>query len=105
MKRSPDRKIKRADANRFERIREDLVTAAAEALAPPDDENAGDQADGDAPRGSDPIVIERQLDEVRNADQHSGYADTVQPFATDLRLQVGGQCLFHRYRRTRRLRG
>ena len=89
LKRRPQRQIQRADAHRFERIRERLVAFAAKSLAPHYHRDSGEQADGDASGGADPVIVEGEFQKIRNTDQQRGDPDAVQPVRTDARFQVG----------------
>src|SRR5580692_1581344 len=88
LKRRPEREVKSADSNRLQRVGKRLVTLQAEAFAPQDDGDAGNQADGDAPGGADPIVIEGKLQEVGDPDQQSGDPYAIEPVGSDAGFEV-----------------
>ncbi len=89
LKRTPQRKIQRANADRFQRIRERRKPLLTEALAPQDQSDASDESHGDSPCGTDPTSIECILDEVRNTDEKSENADAVEPDLSNLAFEVG----------------
>src|SRR4029077_16021361 len=92
---SPERKVHHSDADGLQGIGEDLVAVGAETLAPDDHGDPGQQADGDASRGADPVVVESKLQEVGNTDQDGGDADPVQPVRADAGFEIGlilGRC-------------
>src|SRR5438477_13116105 len=91
MKRSPEREIKRADADRFQGIRKCLVALQSEAFTPDHDGNSGDQADRDSAGGTDPVIFECEFQEIRDANQQGGDADAVQPVGTDAGFEIGLQ--------------
>ena len=77
MERRPQRQVQRADADRLQGIRKRLVILGAEALAPDDDRDARNQSDGYLPGRTDPVVIERKLEEVGNPNQQRKDANPV----------------------------
>ena len=79
VERRPKRKIHHAYAQRFERVRKDLIAAGAEAFTPDYDRNSGEQANGHASCGANPVVVEGILEEVGDANQDGRNTDAVQP--------------------------
>ena len=77
MERRPQRQIQRADADRLQGIRKRVVIFSAEALAPDNDRNAGDQSNGYLSGRTDPVVVERELEEVGNPDQQGSDPNAV----------------------------
>src|SRR5208282_806168 len=62
--------------------------AAAKAFAPKHGRDPGHQSNGDAPGGTDPVIVESEFQEVGDPDQQRGDADAVQPVRADARLEV-----------------
>jgi hypothetical protein len=79
----PQRQIQRADSNSLQRIRERLVALGAKALAPHNHCNSREQSDGHPSGGTNPVVVESKLQEVRDPNQQSRNADAVQPVGAD----------------------
>ncbi len=107
--RCPQREIEGADPDRFQRECKARKSFAAEALAPEEKRNAGKDSDRHLSRGTNPVVVEGQLEEIRKSNQHRDDADAIQPLAANARFQrciefgMAGRARSHRprYRRCR----
>ena len=57
-------------------------------MAPRQHQRAEQDADRHAPGGANPVVVERQFQEIGNRDEQCHYADAIEPFPGDHAFQV-----------------
>ena len=94
LKRSPERKIEHANSDCFERIGKRRVAFGAEALAPQDHCNAGQQSQRDLARGADPAIVQCVLDEIGDANQDGDDSDAIEPKLADFAFESLGVFLW-----------
>ena len=61
----------------------------AESLAPHHNGDTSKQADGDAASRADPVIFKSEFEEIRDSDQQSSDADSVEPVRADPGFEVG----------------
>ena len=76
---SPKREIQRADANGLQRIGKWRVPSSAEAFAPENKRDAGQQTQCNSAGWTNPAAVEGVLDEIGDTYQDGNNPDSVQP--------------------------
>src|SRR5690348_155307 len=84
----PDGNVQGRFSESGDAFREIGVAAREEPLAPREHQRAQEDADGDAARGANPVVVEGQLQEIGDGEEQGDDANAIEPSAGDQGFQV-----------------